>query len=58
MDCTQVREHNVLGPYVEGLSQLCVLDAQEIEDLMIGEKIKQEYLAQRETSLGRWQQRT
>ena len=32
----QVREHNVLGPYVEGLSQLCVLDAQEIEDLMIG----------------------
>ena len=39
-DCAQVREHNVLGPYVEGLSQLCVLDAQEIEDLMIGEKIK------------------
>ena len=54
----QVREHNVLGPYVEGLSQLCVLDAQEIEDLMIGEKITLEYFAQRETSLGRWQQRT
>ena len=36
----QVREHNVLGPYVEGLSQLCVLDAQEIEDLMIGGEIQ------------------
>ena len=33
----------MLGPYVEGLSQLCVLDAQEIEDLMIGEKITSEY---------------
>lgn len=47
MDCTQVREHNVLGPYVEGLSQLCVLDAQEIEDLMIGGRIKQKYLLRR-----------
>ena len=28
------REHKVLGPYVEGLSQLAVLDAQRIEDLM------------------------
>ena len=34
----------MLGPYVEGLSQLCVLDAQEIEDLMIGEKIQPFYL--------------
>ena len=32
-----MREHSVLGPYVEGLNKLCVLDAQEIEDLMIGE---------------------
>ena len=30
----KVREHKVLGPYVEGLSQLAVLDAQSIEDLM------------------------
>ena len=30
----KVREHNVLGPYVDGLSQLAVEDAQEIEDLM------------------------
>ena len=32
----QVREHSVLGPYVDGLSQLCVLDAEEIEILMLG----------------------
>ena len=31
----KVREHNVLGPYVDGLSQLAVISYQEIEDLMI-----------------------
>ena len=31
----KVREHNVLGPYVDGLSQLAVISFQEIEDLMI-----------------------
>ena len=28
------REHNVLGPYVEGLTPVAVADAQEIESLM------------------------
>ena len=31
----KVREHNVLGPYVDGLSQLAVISYQEIDDLMI-----------------------
>lgn len=31
----KVREHNILGPYVEGLSQLLVLSAQEIDDLIV-----------------------
>ena len=31
----KVREHNVLGPYVDGLSQLAVISYQEIEDLMM-----------------------
>jgi kinesin family protein 13 len=30
----RVREHNILGPYVEGLSQLLVVSAQEIDDLI------------------------
>ena len=30
----QIREHNVLGPYVEGLTPVAVADAQEIENLM------------------------
>jgi kinesin family member 13 len=30
----RVREHNILGPYVEGLSQLLVISAQEIDDLI------------------------
>ena len=30
----RVREHSLTGPYVDGLSKLAVLDAQEIEDLM------------------------
>lgn len=31
----KVREHSVLGPYVDGLSQLAVISYQEIEDLMV-----------------------
>ena len=31
----RVREHNILGPYVEGLSQLLVVSAQEIDDLIV-----------------------
>ncbi len=31
----KVREHNVLGPYVDGLSQLAVISDQEIDDLII-----------------------
>ena len=31
----KVREHKLLGPYVDGLSQLAVVSFQEIEDLMI-----------------------
>jgi len=31
----KVREHHILGPYVDGLSQLAVVSYQEIEDLMI-----------------------
>jgi hypothetical protein len=31
----KVREHNILGPYVEGLSQLLVVSAQEIDDLIV-----------------------
>ncbi|XP_031784038.1 kinesin-like protein KIF13A isoform X4 [Nasonia vitripennis] len=30
----KVREHNVLGPYVDGLSQLAVTDFQDIDNLM------------------------
>ena len=29
-----LREHNVLGPYVEGLTPVAVADAQEIASLM------------------------
>ena len=31
----KVREHNVLGPYVDGLSQLAVTSFKQIEDLMV-----------------------
>ena len=31
----KVREHNVLGPYVDGLSQLAVISSQAINDLII-----------------------
>ena len=31
----KVREHNVLGPYVDGLSQLAVVSSQAINDLII-----------------------
>ncbi|XP_011505399.1 PREDICTED: kinesin-like protein KIF13A [Ceratosolen solmsi marchali] len=31
----KVREHNVLGPYVDGLSQLAVTDFQDIDNLMV-----------------------
>ena len=34
-EALKVREHNVLGPYVDGLSQLAVISYQEIEDLMV-----------------------
>lgn len=30
----KVREHNVLGPYVDGLSQLAVTSFQDIDNLM------------------------
>ena len=31
----KVREHNVLGPYVDGLSQLAVISSQAIKELII-----------------------